>query len=149
MKNSILSILVLLILTIPPDLMADPIDDANVGLFKAAWISNASGSGPLTCAQTCKQKLPPSLAEYEAAPDSVIKRAFVCKVAGQPEGDVRTWLFGNQFDERSACYTTDTSQKGTYNQRYYCLCAVDAGPGATRSATPALSPKPVRISASR
>jgi hypothetical protein len=149
MKNSILPIFVLLILTIAPNLMADPIDDTNVGLFKAAWISNASRGEPLTCAQACKEKLPPSLPEYEGAPGDVIKRAFVCKVAGRAEGNVRTWLFGNQFDERPACYTTDTSQKGTYSQNYHCLCAVDAGGSATRSAAPVLSPKPVRVNATR
>jgi len=147
MKNSISSILILLILTTVPAAIADPIDDANVGLFKAAWISNASRGEPLTCAETCKQKMSPSLPEYEGAPGGVIKRAFVCKVAGRPEGNVRTWLFGNQFDQRAACYTTDTSQKGTYSQNYYCLCAVDAG-GRT-SAGLALSPKPVRVNASR
>jgi hypothetical protein len=147
MKNAILSIFVPLILVIPAKLIADPIDDTNVSLFKAAWISNASRGEPLSCAETCKEKMPPSLREYEGAPGSVIKRAFVCKVAGRPEGDVRTWLFGNQFDERPACYTTDTSQKGTYSQNYYCLCAVDAG--ARSSAAPVLASKPVRINASR
>ena len=116
-----------------------------MGLFKAAWISNASRGEPLTCAETCKKKLPPSLPEYEGSPGSVIKRAFACKVAGRPEGNVRTWLFGNQFDERPACYTTDTSQNGTYNQSYYCLCAIDAGGGATTSARPTATAKPVRV----
>ena len=147
MKNAILFICILLIFSITPAAMADPIDDTNLGLYKAAWISNASRGEPLTCAETCKQKMSPSLPEYEGAPGGVVKRTFVCKVAGRPEGDVGTWLFGNQFDERAACYTTETSQKGTYSQDYYCLCAVDAG--ARTSATPALSPKPARTTASR
>lgn len=147
MKYSTPSIFILLIISVAPAAMADPIDDTNVGLFKAAWISNASRGDPLTCAETCKQKMSPSLPEYEAAPGNVIKRAFVCKVAGRPEGNIRTWLFGNQFDERAACYTTDTSQKGTYNQNYYCLCVVDAG-GRT-SAAPRPTSKPVRTNAAR
>lgn len=47
------------------------------------------------------------------------KRAFVCRVEGKVKD---TWLYGSQFDDRAACYTTGLDLKGSFTQRYFCLC---------------------------
>jgi len=109
-----------------PEAQADPIQDGAMNDYKAGWFSNAGRSGPLTCTETCKLKAEGSLAEYEATFDSPAKRAFVCKVEGRPNNDVRTWLYGSQFDDRPACYTVGRDLKGSYSERYHCLCVVAA-----------------------
>ncbi|HZF09227.1 MAG TPA: hypothetical protein VFE33_10605 [Thermoanaerobaculia bacterium] len=104
---------------------ADPIQDGALAPYRAGWFSNA-GPHPLTCADTCKAKAPGSIAEHEASAVPPTKRAFVCRVAGKPEGHLETWLYGSQFDDRAACYTTGLDLKGSYNPRYFCLCVVAA-----------------------
>ena len=101
---------------------ADPIDDGALAPHRAGWFANTSRSGPLTCAETCKAKAPGTLAEYEASAVPPTKRAFVCRVPGKPKGELETWLYGSQFDDRAACYTTGLDLKGSYSQRYFCLC---------------------------
>jgi len=104
---------------------ADPIQDGALAAYRAGWFPNDSPSGPLSCAATCKAKAPGSLAEYEAAAvPPPFKRAFLCRVAGKPKGDLATWLYGSQFDDRPACYTTGVDLKGSFNQKYFCLCVV-------------------------
>lgn len=115
-----------LLLLVVPETQADPIQDGALSNYKAGWFSNAGRSGPLTCTETCKLKAEGSLAEYEATFDAPAKRAFVCKVEGRPNNDVRTWLYGSQFDGRAACYTVGRDLKGSYSERYYCLCVVAA-----------------------
>jgi len=76
----------------------------------------------LSCSDACKKSAPGALAEYEASPIPATKRAFLCRVAGKPVGQIDTWLYGNQFDTRAACYTTGLDLKGSYTDKYYCLC---------------------------
>ncbi len=101
---------------------ADPIQDGALAPYRAGWFANAGPRGPLTCSETCKAKAPGTLAEYEASPVSPTKRAFVCRVAGKPQGSIDTWLYGSQFDDRAACYTTGLDLKGSYAEKYLCLC---------------------------
>jgi hypothetical protein len=101
---------------------ADPIQDGALAPYRAGWFANVSPHGPLTCAETCKAKAPGTLPEYEASAVPPTKRAFVCRVPGRPVGNLRTWLYGSQFDGRPACYTTGLDLKGRYTQRYFCLC---------------------------
>jgi hypothetical protein len=101
---------------------ADPIQDGALAPYRAGWFPNASPKGPLTCAETCKAKAPGTLAEYEASAVPPTKRAFVCRVAGKPHDNLETWLYGSQFDDRAACYTTGLDLKGSYSRRYFCLC---------------------------
>ena len=108
------------LLALPLAVVADPFKDFSLEGHRAGWYPNAQGGKTLTCPETCKAQVG-GLAEYEASP-GVVKRAFVCKVQGAPEGNIRTWLYGNQFDERKACYTVDVSLKGTYSEKYFCLC---------------------------
>jgi len=97
---------------------ADPIQDGALAPYRAGWFSN----GGLTCSETCKAKAPGTLAEYEASAVPPTKRAFVCRVAGKPVGNIATWLYGSQFDDRAACYTTGLDLKGSYTKSYFCLC---------------------------
>ncbi|MGH9361604.1 MAG: hypothetical protein ACRD2T_06775 [Thermoanaerobaculia bacterium] len=106
---------------------ADPIQDGALAPYRAGWFVNSSPGGPLTCVETCKAKAPGTLAEYEASAVGVTRRAFVCRVAGKPKGDIRTWLCGSQFDDRAACYTTGLDLKGSYAERYLCLCVAKVG----------------------
>lgn len=101
---------------------ADPIGDGALAPYRAGWFPNGSPHGPLTCAETCKAKAPGTLAEYEASAVPPTKRAFVCRVAGKPQPNLQTWLYGSQFDDRAACYTTGLDLKGSYTQKYFCLC---------------------------
>jgi hypothetical protein len=103
---------------------ADPIQDGALAAYRAGWFANAGPSGPLSCAATCKAKAPGSLAEHEASAVPPTRRAFVCRVAGKPSGDLATWLYGSQLDDRPACYTTGLDLKGSFNQKYFCLCVV-------------------------
>lgn len=114
-----LSLLLLPLVAAP--LAADPIKNGSMDPYRAGWYPNTSRQGPLTCAQTCKQKAS-ALAEHEPSAEPVPKRAFVCKVQGKPKGDLRTWLYGSQFDDRAACYTVGLDLKGSYNDKYFCLC---------------------------
>ncbi len=100
-------------------LHADPIQDGALAAYRAGWFANAG-----SCADTCKAKAPGSLAEYEASAVPHTKRAFVCRVEGKPQGDLRTWLYGSQFDDRAACYTTGLDLKGSFAAKYFCLCVV-------------------------
>ena len=96
---------------------ADPIQDGALAPYRAGWFANAG-----TCSETCKAKAPGTLAEYEASAVPPTKRAFVCRVAGKPAGNLDTWLYGSQFDDRAACYTTGLDLKGSYAKQYFCLC---------------------------
>lgn len=100
---------------------ADPIGDGALAPYRAGWFDN---NGTLTCAQTCKTKAPGSQAEHEASAVPNTKRAFVCRVAGRPAGTLQTALYGSQFDERPACYTTGLDLKGSHRPKYFCLCVV-------------------------
>lgn len=110
---TVATILVLLSLNVH----ADPIQDGAIAPYRAGWFANTG-----TCADTCKAKAPGTLAEYEASAVPATKRAFVCRVAGKPAGNIPTWLYGSQFDDRAACYTTGLDLKGSYSQKYFCLC---------------------------
>jgi hypothetical protein len=101
---------------------ADPIQDGALAAYRAGWFANNGPKGPWTCSETCKAKAPGTLAEYEASAVPPTKRAFVCRVEGKPVGKIDTWLYGSQFDDRPACYTTGLDLKGSYNQKYFCLC---------------------------
>lgn len=106
------------------DVHADPIQDGALAPYRAGWFANDGGPSPRTCSETCKAKAPGSLAEYEASSVPPTKRAFVCRVAGKAQGNLATWRYGSQFDERAACYTTGLDLKGSYTEKYYCLCVV-------------------------
>lgn len=108
---------------LPPSVQADPIQDGALASYRAGWFSNAGPQGPLSCSDTCKKNAPGTLAEYEASPIPPTKRAFVCRVAGKPNGNIDTWLYGSQFDTRAACYTTGLDLKGSFTEKYFCLCA--------------------------
>ena len=101
---------------------ADPIGDGALAPYRAGWFANNGPQGPLTCAETCKAKAPGTLAEYEASAVPHTKRAFVCRVAGKPVNNIATALYGSQFDDRAACYTTGLDLKGSYTDKYFCLC---------------------------
>ena len=75
---------------LPLSVHADPIQDGALAPYRAGWFANNGPGGPLTCSETCKAKAPGTLAEYEATFVSVTKRAFVCRVAGPPKGNIRT-----------------------------------------------------------
>ena len=101
---------------------ADPITDGALAPYRAGWFPNDSPAAPLSCSETCKKKAPGTVAEHEASPIPPTKRAFVCRVAGKPQGNLDTWLYGTQFDDRPACYTTGLDLKGSFSKKYYCLC---------------------------
>ena len=104
---------------------ADPIEDMTIKPYKAAWFPNVYKGEALTCVDTCKRNRA-GLAEYEASAVPSTKRAFVCRIQGAPKGNLRTWQYGSQFDERPACYTTGLDLKGSYEKNYLCLCVTAA-----------------------
>jgi hypothetical protein len=106
---------------------ADPITDGALNPYKAGWFSNVIAGKTLTCPEVC-ERMAKTGAEFEAAPGESLKKAFVCKVPVGQEGRTTTYLYGNQFDSRPACYTTDTSLRGRYSERLLCLC-VEAARG--------------------
>ena len=108
------------LLVLPLAVVADPFKDLVLEGHRAGWYPNTHGGKTLTCPETCKAQVG-GLAEYEASP-GVAKRAFVCKVQVGSEGNIQTWLYGSQFDDRKACYTVDVSLKGKYDEKYFCLC---------------------------
>lgn len=114
---------VLILITIGA--IADPIKDLTLDGYRAAWYPNISAGKSMTCPEVCKESIG-GLPEYEASSVPVTKRAFVCKVQGEPKGNIRTWLYGSQFDDRKACYTVDLSLKGKYSEKYFCLCVARA-----------------------
>lgn len=59
-------------------------------------------------------------AGFQADPPA--RRSFLCRFEGRPNGDQRTWAYGNQFDDRPACYTVGRDLKGFYLQDFMCLC---------------------------
>ena len=109
---------------LPRNIHADPIQDGALAPYRAGWFSNVSPSAPLTCARTCAAKAPGTVPEHEASAVPPTKRAFVCRVAGKPQNNIPTWLYGSQFDDRPACYTTGLDLKGSHSDKYYCLCVV-------------------------
>lgn len=119
LSDSKAPILAAVLMTLALNLHADPIQDGAIAPYRAGWFANTG-----TCAETCKAKAPGTLPEYEASPVPHTKRAFLCRVAGKPQGDLKTWLYGNQFDERAACYTTGLDLKGSHAPKYFCLCVV-------------------------
>jgi hypothetical protein len=100
---------------------ADPITDGALNPYKAGWFSNVIAGRALPCPQACEIAAK-TAAEFEAAPGESLKKTFVCKVPVGQEGRNTTYLYGNQFDARPACYTTDTSLRGRYSERFLCLC---------------------------
>jgi|GEM_PF-5986875 len=120
--TALLAVLLLgVALLAPPAARAEPIKNLSMDLYLAGWYSNASRGGPLTCTETCKQKAS-AVAEHEPSAEPTPKRAFVCRVQGKPKGNLRTWLYGSQFDDRAACYTVGLNLKGSYEDSYFCLC---------------------------
>jgi len=101
---------------------AEPIQDGALAPHRAGWFANGGPHGPLSCADTCKAKAPGTVSEHAASAVPPTKRAHVCRVAGKPVGNLQTWLYGSQFDDRPACYTTGLDLKGSFNPRYFCLC---------------------------
>ena len=95
----------------------DPIGSNALNPHSAGWYTNVQQQRFLTCADTCKTNAN-ALPEYEASAEPLTKRAFVCKVPGKPAG----WQYCSQFDDRAACYTVGTNLKGSYSERFMCLC---------------------------
>lgn len=119
--TTLITALPIVLLLAVPGAKADPIKNSSMDPYRAGWYSNASRGGPLTCAETCKQKAN-ALPEHEPSAEPVPKRAFLCKVQGKPKDNLRTWLYGSQFDDRAACYTVGLDLKGSYEDSYFCLC---------------------------
>lgn len=110
-----------LMTVLPLAAFADPIADGSFNPYKAGWYPNVIDGKPLACRQVCEIKAK-AAAEFEAAPGPRVKRTFVCKVAFRQENRQSPFLYGNQFDARPACYTTDISLRGKYSERFLCLC---------------------------
>jgi hypothetical protein len=116
--GSALAILALFALNV----QAEPINDGALGPYRAGWFPNNGPQGPLSCTDTCKAKAPGTVAEHAPSAAPVPKRAFVCRAPGKPKGNLQTWLYGSQFDDRPACYTTGLDLKGSFAEKYFCLC---------------------------
>ncbi len=110
---------------------ADPIKDVSLNAYKAGWYPNVVRGRAMSCAQACKLRTG-GLAEYEASAIPPTRRAFVCKVQGRPKNQIRTWLYGSQFDARAACYTVGLNLKGKYSGKFFCLCVARGSRPGTR-----------------
>jgi len=106
-----------LLVVAPQPASGDPIEDSQLKPYRAGWFSNVEGKEYLTCSQTCTTKAK-AVPEHEASGVPTAKRAFVCRATGKSTG----WLYGSQFDDRAACYTVGLDLKGSYSNRYMCLC---------------------------
>ncbi|AZZ90323.1 hypothetical protein EUZ85_06165 [Hahella sp. KA22] len=112
---------------------ADPIQDGVSNHYKAGWYPNVYGNeGPLTCPKTCRAWTG-WRAEGELAPYDDIKRTYVCKSNNldtfPSPTDRDVWLYGNQFDEKTACFMGTPHEKTVVSERYYCLCVSEcSGP---------------------
>jgi len=115
------SFALLLLAVFSAAVFADPIGDGSLDPYKAGWFPNVVDRKALTCPQVCEIKAR-AAAELEAAPGAQLQKTFVCKVPVGQEDRNTTFLYGNQFDLRPACYTTDTSLRGRYSERFLCLC---------------------------
>ncbi len=113
---------IVMVMLLPLSALADPIEDSSMNGYKAGWYINILDNKLLTCPETCKARvngLPESLINSEAS-----QKAFLCKRSVKTGKDqkVRTWLFGNQFDDKKACYLFDQSGTRAASDKYYCLC---------------------------
>jgi hypothetical protein len=125
-KSKYAGVIVMLIL-VPLSVLADPIEDSSMDGYKAGWYLNIHDNKLLTCPETCKASvngLPESVSSSE-----VSKKAFLCKrsVKIGKEQKIKMWLYGNQFDDKNACYLLDQSGKRTASDKYYCLCVNKPG----------------------
>ena len=120
-KSKNVGVIVVLIF-FPLSVLADPIKDSSMDGYKAGWYLNLHDNKLLTCPETCKASvngLPESVSSSEAS-----QKAFLCKRSIRIEKDqkTKTWLFGSQFDDKTACYLFDQSGKRAASDKYYCLC---------------------------
>lgn len=109
---------------------ADPIKDNVLGGYEAGWYPNIYKGKTMACPQTCKIRVK-GIAEHEMSNGVKSKITNVCKVGSgkvieKPlpmRGD--KFLYGNQFDSKPVCYTTDMSGKPQKSEQFYCLCIAD------------------------
>lgn len=108
---------------------SDPIPNASFAPTTAGWF-DAKGR---TCPQICERHT--AMAEKETNTAPPVADSYVCKVRKAGQGPY-FWLFGTQFGDRPACYTTGRDLKGEYSDVFYCLCVKSrvplrkAAPGA-------------------
>jgi len=120
-KRKNVGVMVMLIL-LPLSVLADPIKDSSMDGNKAGWYLNIHDNKLLTCPETCKARVN-GLPESVTSPE-VSKKAFLCKRSikiGKAQKK-RAWLYGNQFDDKKACYLFDQSGRRAFSDKYYCLC---------------------------
>jgi hypothetical protein len=120
-KSEIIFVIVMMIL-LPVSVLADPIKDSSMNVYKAGWYLNYHDNKLLTCPETCKASVNGTAESLSSSGGS--KKAYLCKRGVKIEKDlkVKTWLFGNQFDDKKACYLFDQSGKNVSSDVYYCLC---------------------------
>ena len=95
---------------------ADPIQDGALASYRAGWFAN-DGPRPLELLghlQGEGARQPRRVRGGRRA--GTVQAGFGCRVAGKPKGDLATWLYGSQLDDRPACYTTGIDLKGSFNQ---------------------------------
>ena len=105
---------------------ADPIQDLISNGYVAGWYPNKyKGTQPLTCARTC-DAWTRSTPERERAKAVGARGTALCKIGERGAGEIlpfRThWAYGNQFDDRPVCYTTDQFGAAERSEDYMCLC---------------------------
>ena len=114
--------------------VTDPVRDNSMLPYKAGWYSNNIKKQFLSCPATCNFRAW-SAAEHEASSSPRSKRTFLCKVqtlartpnvTGRPAQKV---LYGNQFDNKVACYTANITGKVYRSRRFHCLCVGRMGGG--------------------
>lgn len=103
--------------------VADPIKDNVLDNYKAGWYPNVQQGKIMTCPETCKVHVN-GVAEHEISAGVKSKETFVCKTAKKTIQPLprAAFLYGNQFDKRAVCYTTDLSGKTYKSEHFYCLC---------------------------
>lgn len=100
--------------------VAEPIPNGSFADRSAGWF-DAKGQA---CPEICKRQKAVAEREKNTAPP--VAESYVCKVRKAHEGPY-FWLFGTQFDDRTACYTTNRDLKGEYSDVFYCLCVKPPG----------------------
>lgn len=114
--------------------IADPIKDQSMLPYKAGWYANMHKKRLMTCPATCKLHAK-AAAEFEASGSPRTTRTFVCKVQKAVRLPKLTHkkpekaLYGNQFDNKVACYSANAQGKVSRSQRFHCLCVTPTGGG--------------------
>ena len=116
-----------------PFVVADVIEDLSLKHYQIGWFPNFfREKGPLTCPQTCRywtQGQTRAEGEQTHQYTDEFKMTYVCKwtedeaIIEEPINDPKShWMYGNQFDNKTACFVGAPWHQVIDSDHYMCLC---------------------------